>query len=350
MAMRIRRTPARVSELTRLADGAATMASKLANFGDLHPNAPHGRTRSVVNHSFQNVTRMQWLALAAVAFAVGCARAPGVPGPAGNVRSPLLPEASELDETADYDPWQPFNETMFSFNHDVLDRWLVKPVATAWDTVVPRPARRAFARAIDNLDMPRRLVNNVLQFRPLGAGREVGRFLVNSTVGVAGLFDVASSIDLEKSDADTGQTLALYGLGPGPYLVLPTMAPATVRDAIGTTADGMLDPLGFFLPFVANEVKSIVTAINERSLQLQTFANVEESVLDLYSAARNGYLQRRRAAIALAVADRDEELAWLLPGGNLQFPPSLAAPIASPPSELAMGPAQVASASTEVAR
>jgi hypothetical protein len=140
------------------------------------------------------------LALVAVAFAVGCARAPGVPSPEGNVRSPILPEAYDLDDMADYDPWQPFNEVMFSFNHDVLDRFLVKPVATAWDTVIPRPARRAFARAIDNLDMPRRLVNNVLQFRPLGAGREVGRFLVNSTVGVAGLFDVASSIDLEKSD------------------------------------------------------------------------------------------------------------------------------------------------------
>jgi phospholipid-binding lipoprotein MlaA len=290
--------------------------------------------------------------LIVAAITVGCARTPGVPGPDGTVRSPLLPEASDLDEAADYDPWQPFNEAMFSFNHDVLDRWLVKPVATAWDAVLPKPARRAFARAGDNLDMPRRVVNSVLQLRPLGAGREVGRFLVNTTVGVGGLFDVASSIDLEKSDADTGQTLALYGLGPGPYLVLPTMAPSTVRDAIGHTADGMLDPIGYVLPFVANEVKSIVTAINERSLELQVFANVEESVLDLYRAARNGYLQRRRAAIARAAADRDGEWQWAssLPGGHLRFPPSLAAPFAPPPSELAMGPAQVASASPEVAR
>jgi phospholipid-binding lipoprotein MlaA len=290
--------------------------------------------------------------LIVAAITVGCARTPGVPGPDGTARSPRLPEASDLDEAADYDPWQPFNEAMFSFNHDVLDRWLVKPVATAWDAVLPKPARRAFARAVDNLDMPRRVVNNVLQLRPFGAGREVGRFLVNTTVGLGGLFDVASSIDLEESDADTGQTLALYGLGPGPYLVLPTMAPSTVRDAIGHTADGMLDPIGYFLPFVANQVKSIVTAVNERSLELEVFANVEDSVLDLYSAARNGYLQRRRAAIARAVADRDEELAWAssLPGGTLRFPPSLAATFASPPSELAMEPAQIAAASPEVAR
>jgi phospholipid-binding lipoprotein MlaA len=253
---------------------------------------------------------MQWALLLVAAITVGCARPPGVTDPNGTVHRPLLPEASDLDDEADYDPWQPFNETMFSFNHDVLDRWLVKPVATAWDSALPKPARRAFARAIDNLDMPRRLVNNLLQLRPLGAGREVGRFLVNTTVGLGGLFDVASSIDLEESDADTGQTLALYGLGPGPYLVLPTMAPSTVRDAIGHTADGMLDPIGYFLPFVANEVKSIITAVNERSLQLEVFANVEESVLDLYSAARNGYLQRRRTAIARAATDRDEQLQW----------------------------------------
>ena len=99
------------------------MASKLANLDETHPESRDGRTLPVVNHSIQNVTRMRLLALVAVAFAVGCARAPGVPGPAGNVRSPILPEASDLDDVADYDPWQPYNEVMVSFNHDVLDRW-----------------------------------------------------------------------------------------------------------------------------------------------------------------------------------------------------------------------------------
>jgi phospholipid-binding lipoprotein MlaA len=299
-----------VGDSTGRTDGSGEWAPALVNRDGTHPNDSCQRIGSVMNHSIQNVTRMQWVLLVAVAITVGCARAPGVQGPDGNVRSPLLPEASDLDDTADYDPWRPFNEAMFSFNHDVLDRWLLKPAATAWDTVVPRPARRAFARALDNLDMPRRLVNNLLQVRPLGAGREVGRFVVNSTVGVAGLFDVASSLDLEKSDADTGQTLALYGLGAGPYLVLPTMPPLTVRDAVGRTADGMLDPIGYVLPFVANQVKSMITAVNERSLNLQLFADVEDSVLDLYSAARNGYLQRRRAVILRAATERDSEWQW----------------------------------------
>jgi phospholipid-binding lipoprotein MlaA len=160
--------------------------------------------------------------------------------------------------------------------------------------------------------MPRRFTNNLLQVRPIGAGREVARFLVNTTAGVGGLFDVASLVYLDKSDADTGQTLALYGLGGGPYLVLPTMPPLTLRDAVGRTADGMLDPLGYFLPFIANQARSIVSAVNERSLNLKLFADVEDSVLDLYSAARNGYLQRRQAFVRQAATSRQYEWAWLI--------------------------------------
>jgi phospholipid-binding lipoprotein MlaA len=119
-------------------------------------------------------------------------------------------------------------------------------------------------------------------------------------------------VDLEPSDADGGQTLALYGVAAGPYLVLPTMPPLTVRDAIGRTADGALDPLGYVLPFFANRIRAVVSAINERSLNLALYANVEDSVLDLYSAARNGYLQRRESVVLRAEADRREQWAWAL--------------------------------------
>jgi len=284
-----------------------------------------------MNRGTRNRTSL-WLA-ALLAIAVGCARAPGVPGPDGTPRGALETETSALEDAPDYDPWQPFNEAMFSFNHDVLDRWLVKPAATGWEKVVPLPARRAFARAIDNLDMPRRLVNNVLQLRPVGAGREIARFVVNTTAGVVGLFDVASLAHIDKSDADTGETLALYGVGAGPYLVLPTLAPATLRDAVGRVADGFLDPIGYFLPFVANRVKSVVTAVNERSLQLQLFANVEDSVLDLYSAARNGYLQRRRATILRAAEDRDDQWRWAFAPAEPEAPVAVASvdPLAPDP-------------------
>ena len=216
---------------------------------------------------------MQWLALAAVAIAVGCARAPGVPGPDGNVRSPLLPEASDLDEAADYDPWQPFNEAMFSFNHDVLDRWLMKPVATGWDKVVPAPARRGLARVLDNLEMPRRLVNNLLQARPLGAGRELARFVVNTTVGVGGLFDVA---------IDARHRAERRRRGPDARAVRRSARARTsccrpcrrsrcaTPSAHRSTACSIRSATSFRSS--RTEPKSVVTAVNERSLKLKLFA------------------------------------------------------------------------------
>jgi phospholipid-binding lipoprotein MlaA len=214
---------------------------------------------------------------------------------------------------------------MFFFNHDVLDGYLVKPAAEGWAKICPDVARRSVARLLNNLDTPRRLVNNLLQARPLGAGRELARLAINSTVGVAGLIDVASRLHVEPSEADAGETLALYGVGSGPYLVLPTMPPLTVRDAIGRGIDGALDPVSYFLPFVANQAKSIVTAVNERSLNLKLYADVEDSVLDLYSAARNGYLQHRARAISLAAQDQHEEWAWARSSPAAESAPQTAA-------------------------
>jgi len=274
----------------------------------------------MLNATQPRLISAMWLlaAVMVVGMGVGCARSPGVPswapGADATVRNQRLIEgdtrSDDSQDEADYDPWQPFNERMFAFNHDVLDRYLVKPAATGWAKVAPEAARRSLSRLFDNLDMPRRLVNNLLEARPLGAGRELARFVVNTTVGVGGLFDVASALHIERSDADAGETLALYGVGAGPYLVLPTMPPLTVRDAIGRGVDGALDPISYVLPFIANRAKSILTAVNERSLNLKLYADVEDSVLDLYSAARNGYLQRRRKAVELVADERHREWAW----------------------------------------
>jgi phospholipid-binding lipoprotein MlaA len=205
------------------------------------------------------------------------------------------PEAQ--DDRHDYDPWESFNDRMFSFNHGVLDRFALKPVATAWDRVLSPDARQALGRAADNLGMPRRVVNHVLQGNVPGAAREVARFVLNTTVGLVGLFDVASRAGLEKRDADTGQTLGVYGVGAGPYLVVPLLPPLTVRDAIGYGVDTLLDPLGYFVPMLASTGTTAGKTINERSLNLALYQDVEDSVLDLYSAVRNGYLQRRRREI-----------------------------------------------------
>ncbi len=258
----------------------------------------------------QRVMRRLTILVLTTVFAAGMAsRATGADD---DLQPPIA--GSELDVADDYDPWQGFNEKMFFFNHDVLDHYVLKPVATGWGKVLPDVGKRGLDRAFDNLGMPKRLVNNLLQGRFRGAGRELARFGVNTTVGVVGFLDVArAQLHIEKSDADTGQTLGLYGFGQGPYLVLPTLRPLTVRDGIGYGVDGLLDPFGYVTPFVATAGVSIVKQVNERSLNLKVFEDVEDSVLDLYSAVRNGYLQRRRRSIEEADAARQVE--WHPPSG-----------------------------------
>jgi phospholipid-binding lipoprotein MlaA len=151
---------------------------------------------------------------------------------------------------------------------------------------------------LDNLGVVPRLTNSLLQLKFAGAGREVARFTINSTVGVAGLFDVAKDgFGIEQSDEDTGQTLGVYGVGPGPYLVLPFLPVMTVRDGLGLAADVAMNPLNYFIPAGATLGIYGTDAVNERSLNLSTFERVEESAIDLYGAIRDGYLQRREAAI-----------------------------------------------------
>jgi phospholipid-binding lipoprotein MlaA len=204
----------------------------------------------------------------------------------------------------DYDPWVRFNEQTFWFNHDLLDRYALKPAATAWHEAVPDLVSQSLGHAFDNLDTPKRLVNNLLQGRFEGAGREATRFTLNTTVGIAGLFDVANRVGVRGSYADTGQTLGTYGVEPGPYLVLPFLPPLTLRDGIGYAVDSMLDPVSYFAPFAANFGRSAVKTINERAANLQLYQDVEDSSIDLYGAVRNGYLQRRQKGVEDAVRDR----------------------------------------------
>jgi phospholipid-binding lipoprotein MlaA len=196
----------------------------------------------------------------------------------------------------DYDPWAPFNERTFAFNYG-LDRHIMKPVAKAWNKVVPAPAQRALKDALHNVTTPKRFANSLLQGKVTNAARELGRLVINSTLGIGGLLDVATRAGLESRDTDFGQTLGVWGIGPGPYLVVPFLPPVTVRDGIGLAIDSLMNPLSLVAPGVAEIGMTAGKTVNERADNLQTFEDVEESVLDLYSAVRNGYLQRRQKAI-----------------------------------------------------
>jgi phospholipid-binding lipoprotein MlaA len=230
---------------------------------------------------------------------------------------PFDPFAKADEETGEeYDPWESMNTKVFEFNRKV-DRYLLKPVAQGYDFVVPDLVQVGISNMFYNIRFAPRLFNNVFQGKVKGAGIEIGRFLVNSTVGIAGFFDVAKKLDLVTPEEDLGQTLGRYGVKPGPYLVLPFMPPFTVRDLVGYVGDIFLNPVNWLVaPIIeVNGVPSVIAhknrtttslvqigarvgeIVNDRSRNLEKFQGVEEATLDLYSAVRNGYLQTRARMI-----------------------------------------------------
>ena len=209
-----------------------------------------------------------------------------------------FPAPAVLDESFDNDPWESFNEKMFDFNRNVLDRYFLKPVATAWDFLLPDVVQRSIHNIFDNAGVVPRVVNNGLQGKFTRAGTELARFTINSTIGLAGIFDVAKDgFGIEQKDEDTGQTFGVWGVGPGPYLVLPFLPPLTVRDGVGYAFDVAMTPYLYFIPWWGSVAHTGTKTVNERSLNLERFERVSESTVDLYGAVRNGYLQRRAAAI-----------------------------------------------------
>jgi phospholipid-binding lipoprotein MlaA len=210
----------------------------------------------------------------------------------------LDPFSDEVNTEVIKDPWEPVNAKVFSFNLKV-DRYVLKPVATGYAWVVPDSVEQAIGRAIYNIRFVPRTVNDLLQWKWENAGVEVSRFVVNSTVGVAGLFDVAGDyLDLAPVPAeDFGQTLAMHGVQAGPYLVLPFLPPTTVRDGIGIVGDVFLDPLSYVLPFIPQASVRATEIVNERSKNLDLFEGVEVATLDMYGAVREAYTQKRSQAI-----------------------------------------------------
>ena len=210
--------------------------------------------------------------------------------------SGMAAAASSTGEDFEDDPFEGFNEKMFWFNREVLDRYLLKPLATGWDFILPDPVQRGVHNFFDNLSVVRRVVNNSLQLK--FTGTELARFGINSTIGLVGFFDVAKdAFGIEQRDEDTGQTFGVWGMGPGPYLVLPLLPPLTIRDGIGYAFDVAMTPYTYFIPWWGTIAGTATNTVNERSLNLDRFERVAESTVDLYGAVRNGYLQRRAAAI-----------------------------------------------------
>lgn len=211
----------------------------------------------------------------------------------GTFKDPFATESEPVE-----DPWEPFNSRMFSLNYNI-DRYALKPVARVYSGVIAPDLQDSLANAFNNLGFASRFLNSLFQGKFDLAGIEMQRFLLNSTLGVGGLFDVAKYMfDIEAPpEEDTGQTLAAYGIDSGPYLVLPLVSPMTVRDAVGYAGDIFINPANYFIPFAPNLGLNATDRLNDRAINLETFEELEESTIDLYSAVRAGYIDRRAKAI-----------------------------------------------------
>ena len=235
-----------------------------------------------------------------------------------------LQDAYQDDENPDYDdepfsdervtiadPIEPFNRSMHRFN-DRLYFWLLRPVARGYKAVVPEPARISVKNFYYHLLFPVRFLNCLLQADFTGAGSEAGRFAINTLWGVGGLLDPSSNqgIELEKQNADFGQTLALYGVGHGFYIVWPFLGPSSPRDSVDIAGEYVLDPLSFFTPWYTSLGKRPFKMINNASLSLGDYEAMIEAAIDPYIAIRNGYIQYRmkevqaRRARSLLFRDR----------------------------------------------
>ncbi|HKQ82241.1 MAG TPA: VacJ family lipoprotein [Steroidobacteraceae bacterium] len=200
--------------------------------------------------------------------------------------------ATTPGRTTNKDPYEGFNRKMDKFN-DTIDRAALKPVAKAYNKVTPRPVRRGVSNFFANLEYPTTFINQFLQGKFVLGLRDTGRFLVNSTLGIAGLFDVASKMNLPANDEDFGQTLAVWGVASGPYLVLPFFGPSNFRDGPSRIPDEYTYTLHYIdMSWEAKTGLRAVDLVSERA-ELLSLDQTMSKTYDRYAFIRDAWVQRR---------------------------------------------------------
>jgi phospholipid-binding lipoprotein MlaA len=214
--------------------------------------------------------------------------------------TPPTEPAARAQFEANNDPLEPLNRQIFSFNM-FLDKWLMKPVSQAYQDVVPDPGKEAMRNFLANLHEPVIFANNVLQTEFKRAAWTAERFALNSTIGVGGVFDVATRWGVEKQSGDFGQTLYHYGMPDGPYLVLPLLGPSNPRDTVGLVADGYADPFGYLAYDYGADVATYARmggeGLDQRAQNIQTLNDLQRNAIDLYAELRSLYRQHRASEL-----------------------------------------------------
>ena len=237
------------------------------------------------------------LVLAALLLA-GCASKPATTQPGATA-------STNAQYTDSRDPLETINRPLWDFNYDILDAYVLRPATVAYITVVPKPARKGLINVVNNLGEPASMLNGGLQAKPGSAAVSAGRFLVNSTLGIFGLFDVASKIGLAEQQEDFNQTLAVWGVGHGAYLMLPAMGPTTVRGTGGGLVDILYFPLGL-LNTPLTLTRALIGALDSRE-QLMSMESLLEESLDPYAFIKESYYQRQQFKIYDGNPPKQEE-------------------------------------------
>lgn len=230
---------------------------------------------------------------AALFVFAACAAAPGVAGAQEATPAPAS------DPAAISDPWEGLNRNLYAV-HDGVDRAVLEPVARGYRAITPRPVRTGVLNFLRNLRGPVIFANDVLQGEVGRAGTTAGRFAINTTIGVVGLFDPATSMGLERHDEDFGQTLAVWGVESGPYIFVPLLGPTTVRDGAGRVIDTVFDPLTWADFDEVDEVRAgrtILAGVAAREQIIETVEGLRENSLDPYVSIRSSYALLRESAI-----------------------------------------------------
>jgi phospholipid-binding lipoprotein MlaA len=214
------------------------------------------------------------------------------PAPAQHTTAAPVRSVASAASSDIYDPLEPMNRGIYRFN-TVLDTILLKPVARIYRTALPVWGRDRVTSFLKNLGEPITWLNSVLQGDSTNAFHAFWRFTINSTFGIAGIFDIAQQAGLTETKEDFGQTLGRYGVGSGPYLILPIIGPSSGRDAVGRVADIFSDPFNYILSDDALYVRYGVDLINSRSEALPFTDKIEKTSLDPYATIRSLYLQSR---------------------------------------------------------
>lgn len=209
----------------------------------------------------------------------------------------LMTGCATTDQSAGvHDPLEGYNRAMYKFN-DAVDTAVLKPVAKGYDAVVPDPISQGVSNFFSNLNDITVIINDLLQGKFAQAGRDTHRFVVNTTVGVGGIFDVASLTGLNKNNEDFGQTLGVWGAEPGAYIVLPFFGPRNVRDSFGLVGDILTDPVTYVEHDETRWAFTGTRVIDSRANLLKAEKVLDEAALDEYSYVRDAYMQRRQSLV-----------------------------------------------------